>query len=246
MTLFVIIVCLSWGILSVSSYVYSVADFKRIQNYHDIFSELNTQTNKDCVVLVKEQKEELERLIPAYTHCNVYSTNYIFVGITPPRIVHNFFIRMRLDGVDAAHVHDYLINNEAAIRLNFFSDWGQLFAHGQDQWVNGKIRDLEKKYVLFLTVPLKDEVLKYQMDYIATDLPLSQVVIGQLPGLSLRKIISGYYLYSLIALGEIADKQGNKAEARKYFKDVKSKAGRKDEAFKDAKRRLKDLEKKDD
>ncbi len=57
---------------------------------------------------------------------------------------------------------------------------------------------------------------------------------------------SGYYLYSLIALGEIADKQGNKTEARKYFKDVKSKAGRKDEAFKDAKRRLKDLEKKDD
>jgi hypothetical protein len=56
---------------------------------------------------------------------------------------------------------------------------------------------------------------------------------------------SGYYLYSLIALGEIADKQGNKAEARKYFKLVKSKASRKDEAFKDAKRRLKGLEKGD-
>ncbi len=40
---------------------------------------------------------------------------------------------------------------------------------------------------------------------------------------------SGYYLYSLIALGEIADKEGNKAEARRYFKEVKSKAGRKDE-----------------
>ena len=56
---------------------------------------------------------------------------------------------------------------------------------------------------------------------------------------------SGYYLYSLIALGEIAQKQGNKAEARKYFKEVKDKAGRKDEAFKDAKRRLKNLEKKE-
>lgn len=54
---------------------------------------------------------------------------------------------------------------------------------------------------------------------------------------------SGYYLYSLIALGEIAEKQGNKAEAKKYFKEAKSKAGRKDEAFKDAKRRLKELEK---
>lgn len=56
---------------------------------------------------------------------------------------------------------------------------------------------------------------------------------------------SGYYLYSLIALGEIAEKQGNKAEARKYFKEVKSKAKRKDEAFKDAKRRLKKMEKDD-
>lgn len=56
---------------------------------------------------------------------------------------------------------------------------------------------------------------------------------------------SGYYLYSLIALGEIAEKQGDKAEASRYFKDVKKKAGRKDEAFKDAKRRLKELEKRD-
>jgi hypothetical protein len=56
---------------------------------------------------------------------------------------------------------------------------------------------------------------------------------------------SGYYLYSLIALGEIAEKQGNKAEARKYFNDVKKKAKRKDEAYKDAKRRLKKMEKDD-
>ncbi len=56
---------------------------------------------------------------------------------------------------------------------------------------------------------------------------------------------SGYYLYSLIALGEISERQGNKAEAKKYFSLVKSKAGRKDEAFKDAKRRLKNLEKSD-
>jgi hypothetical protein len=56
---------------------------------------------------------------------------------------------------------------------------------------------------------------------------------------------SGYYLYSMIALGEIAEKQGNQNEAKKWFKDVKKKAGRKDEAFKDAKRRLKKMEKGD-
>ncbi|MDZ4715349.1 MAG: tol-pal system protein YbgF [Cytophagales bacterium] len=56
---------------------------------------------------------------------------------------------------------------------------------------------------------------------------------------------SGYYLYSLIALGEIAAQQGDKTLARKYFKEARSKASRKDEAFKDAKRRLKNLEKGD-
>jgi hypothetical protein len=56
---------------------------------------------------------------------------------------------------------------------------------------------------------------------------------------------SGYYLYSLIALGEVSERQGNKTEARRYFNLVKKKAGRKDEAFKDAKRRLKKMEKGD-
>jgi hypothetical protein len=56
---------------------------------------------------------------------------------------------------------------------------------------------------------------------------------------------SGYYLFSMIALGEIAERQGNKAEAKRWFKDVKKKADRKDEAFKDAKRRLRRMEKGD-
>ncbi|MEI9917914.1 MAG: tetratricopeptide repeat protein [Bacteroidota bacterium] len=56
---------------------------------------------------------------------------------------------------------------------------------------------------------------------------------------------TGYYLYSMIALGEIADKQGDKKLAKKYFTDVKKKTGRKDEAYKDAKRRLQNLEKGD-
>jgi len=54
---------------------------------------------------------------------------------------------------------------------------------------------------------------------------------------------SGYYLYSLISLGEIYFQKKDKATAKKYFNLVKKKAGRKEEAYKDAKRRLKNLEK---
>ncbi|MEY3404576.1 MAG: hypothetical protein RL161_6, partial [Bacteroidota bacterium] len=56
---------------------------------------------------------------------------------------------------------------------------------------------------------------------------------------------SGYYLYSLIALGEISEKLGDKAAARRYFTEVKKRSDRKNEAYKDAKRRLKKLEKGD-
>jgi hypothetical protein len=56
---------------------------------------------------------------------------------------------------------------------------------------------------------------------------------------------SGYYLYSLISLGEISERQGNKLEAKRYFNLVKKKSPRKDEAYKDVKRRLKKLEKGD-
>jgi hypothetical protein len=53
---------------------------------------------------------------------------------------------------------------------------------------------------------------------------------------------AGYYFYSLISLGEIAEREGKKAEAKKYFKEVKKNASRKDEAFKSAKKRLKKME----
>jgi hypothetical protein len=54
---------------------------------------------------------------------------------------------------------------------------------------------------------------------------------------------SGYYLYSLISLGEIYSKKKDKTTAKKYFTLVKKHAGRKEEAYKDAKQRLKSLEK---
>ncbi|MFM9075597.1 MAG: tetratricopeptide repeat protein [Bacteroidota bacterium] len=56
---------------------------------------------------------------------------------------------------------------------------------------------------------------------------------------------SGYYLYALIALGEINEKLGNKAAAKKYFLEVKKRSPRKNEAFKEARRRLRKLEKGD-
>lgn len=56
---------------------------------------------------------------------------------------------------------------------------------------------------------------------------------------------SGYYLYSLISLGEICFKQKRTKEAKQYFEMVKEHADRKDPTFKNAKKRLKRIEKDD-
>ncbi len=186
----------AWGVSSASSYAYSINNFKKIQDYSKIFSMLNAQTPKDCVVLVRENTEELEKLIPAYTSCNVYSTTYVFSGITKERILHNFLINMRLGGIDLPHAHEYLLAHEGEVRTNFFSDWEQLFGHGRDQWLDKTVVYLEGEYSEFIRGNLKDELLQYRMDYLVSDAPLSQNIQNELPGLMLVKTFPGFYLYS--------------------------------------------------
>ncbi|MEM7109945.1 MAG: tol-pal system protein YbgF, partial [Bacteroidota bacterium] len=52
---------------------------------------------------------------------------------------------------------------------------------------------------------------------------------------------TGYYHYSLLSLGEIAARQGNKKKAREYFKKVKKHASRGDRVHKEARQKLKEL-----
>lgn len=55
---------------------------------------------------------------------------------------------------------------------------------------------------------------------------------------------TGYYLYSLLGLGRIADKEGNRKEAKAYFKKIKSYAKRKSSAHKAAREYMKERRKK--
>ncbi|MEP2771236.1 MAG: tol-pal system protein YbgF [Fulvivirga sp.] len=52
---------------------------------------------------------------------------------------------------------------------------------------------------------------------------------------------TGYFLYSLIALGDIAKLEGDEKEAKRYYKLVKKEAKRSQSAHKNAREKLKDL-----
>lgn len=195
----VIIICLWIGVLSASSYVYRIEDFRKLQHYAEVFTFLNTRAPKDCVVLIKEYDEQFERLIPAYTHCNVYSTTSAFFGITPERITHNFFLRMRLNGVDGADAHDYLLENNYEVRTYFFANWDQQFGKGLDPWLFNLIKVLDLEYKEFVKGNLKDQIQQYRMDYLTSSAPISKELLGTLPGLELATTSSGYYLYSFVS-----------------------------------------------
>jgi len=191
-----VLVSVSWGVFSTLSYRYVLADFRQTQGQAALIDWLNQNSAKDSVVLIKEYDEALERNIPAYTTDNVYSTTYGFFGITPERIKHNFFVRLRLLEVNEATVDEYLDTHEDEVRGYFFDDWSQMFAHGNDSWLLEKHAQLVREYKEFLGGNLKEQLLSYRLDYLVSKERIPDSLLGQLPGLNLIATPGAYYVYA--------------------------------------------------
>ncbi len=188
--------CLAVGTLYAFSYVYKVGDFRKLQQYAGAFDFLNTQAQKDCVVLIKENNEQFERLIPAYTHCNTYTTTSTFFGITNERVLHNYLLRLRLAGIDPEQAREYMEAHPEDIHIYFFTNWTNMFAEGADPWVLAQIPELVEKYRSFVQEDLKEQVLAYRMDYLASEAPISPSLKNELPGLTLATSTSRFYFYA--------------------------------------------------
>jgi hypothetical protein len=190
------LLCLSVGVFMAQSYIYKIADFQKLQRYGDTFLFLNTAAPKDCVVLVKEHNEQFERLVTAYTHCNIYSTTSTFFGITQGRVLHNYFLRLRLNGVDPERVHEYMEAHPEDIHGYFFTNWTNMFAFGLDPWVSSQIPALAEAYRNFTHEDLKVQLLTYRMDYLVSEAPLPPELTRELSGLTLATITGGFYFYA--------------------------------------------------
>lgn len=189
-------VSIAYGLFSLTSVYSGHEGFALDQTYAPLFSWLDANASKDCVVMLKDPEEELERLIPAYTACNTYNTVWTFAGEPAARILHNFFLRLRFSGVTPDTLDSYLHAHERDVRVYFFDNWDELFGHGDDPWLEAKISYLETQYPSFYAKPLKEELTAYRMDYLLTQTPLATTTLDQLPGLTQRTSISGYLLYS--------------------------------------------------
>ncbi len=186
--------CIVYGIYSITSYESGVDDLARIQSYAPIFSYLNTHAVPDCVVLTYESNDELDRLIPAYTSCNVYTTTYEFFGIPQERIDHNFLLRLRLAGIAPGNVRSYLLAHSQLIRDHYFSNWDELFGSGLEPWIVARIDILTQQYQAFASSDLLGEIRSYRVDYLVADAPVAPVQEREL-GLKAEQHIGDFYLY---------------------------------------------------
>ena len=186
---------LAYGIFSVTSYVPRIDEFRELQDTAAVFSILG-QKPDTCVAFVLPLDSTLERLIPAYTPCSVYSTSFVFYGVPKERILHNYLTYLRLQGVTEKGLHAYLLAHQTEVRQYFFDDWHQLFSSDVDPWLLERFSMLEGAYSEFSKKDLLGELQKYRIDYVITPNPLSPSVLNELPGLALATSTTRYFLYS--------------------------------------------------
>lgn len=189
--------CLSYGAYSVMSYSSRMPAFAHAQEYAPLFSWLESNAPKDCVVLEAQHDEELERLIPAYTQCNVYETTVTFSGVPLERVQHAFLVRLALNGVRPADAEAYILAHEQDVRTFFFSDWNQLFGHGNESWITSRAAQLAQAYRAFTAADLAEGIQAYRMDYLLAAEPLPPALVRELPSLHQVGAAGKFTLYSL-------------------------------------------------
>lgn len=168
-----IVFILGMGTAFAGTYKSNMADFRELQKYQKVFEWLNSNAPEDCAVLVKEDGYRLGRLVPAFTHCNVYISNWIMSGVPMDRIRHNFFVYLRMQGVTPDTADEYLSDHGGLVRDNFFEDWKTLYATEKDEWLMKKTAEIIPAYADFYKRDFTAELNRYRLDYILSPVPFN-------------------------------------------------------------------------
>ena len=179
----VLLISLSFvfGIAALQTYMHALEDYTRVNKYAPTLAYLNEQKD-ECVVLAVEKSEHISNYITALTQCDVYTTEYTFVGVPEERITHNFFVYLRFQGITSETVDLYIEENPELIWRVFYRDWQDYFRHSTDpwltrisdrgeidQWIQDTRASVAVRYKEFYKQDFQGELLRYQLDYIVWD-----------------------------------------------------------------------------
>ena len=180
-----ITVCMVFSTLNAGTFVFRMKDFRQLQDLSPIFSWLNANAPKDCVVLTSEDSlETLTGLIPGFTTCNTYVSSYLGGSMPMERVYHNFFTKLRLHGITNATIMENLTEkNDEAPKMYFYKDWIELLSPNKDPRIEKTFPDLTMKYELFLKEDFEKELRRYRIDYIISRGELNTEAVRSLPTL---------------------------------------------------------------
>jgi len=165
-----------YGVLQVKNHLPA---YERLQNYATVFEYL--ADDKECVVMILDDNEVLERLIPAYTDCNTYTSTYVYFGVPQERILHNYLFTMKIKGISPKEVRAYIDARPDLVRSYFFSDWDQMFGRDDGTWFADTVAYIEDEYAQFEKGNMDEQFTKYQLDHIISKQQLETSVLDMLP-----------------------------------------------------------------
>lgn len=202
--IFIIVLSASFAIYTGTvGYQERESEFRDKQKFADIYTWLNQHTPKDSVVFVKDNAYLLERLIPAYTHNNVYVSEPANAMASYERFYHNYLIFLRMKGVSSDNIQEYLTTNasEAASFLHTcvlsVAGGKNAFPKVRDYVLEKSLASLPKDYKIFLGKDLFVEFKKFRLDYILSYQPLDSRLLVELGGPAIVFQQHDFYIYDL-------------------------------------------------
>lgn len=185
--------------------VYAVARpiYSQMQSYSPLFAFLNEQ-EKECVVLVNETSPELSELnilIPAFTHCNRYASGEFSALIPDERATDSYLSLLRLRGVSANDIGEYLRTERSEAKGYLHSNWQGLFGvrdfpDFSDPLLEKRLQEFPYVYRLFLKKDFRTALKKYRLDYILSASSLDEQTIRRVTGLKRLLESGGNILYA--------------------------------------------------
>ncbi|MEK7169752.1 MAG: hypothetical protein AAB767_00515 [Patescibacteria group bacterium] len=170
----VILSSLSFGIYTqVSAYRQAYPYFAGIQHYGALFSWLNSK-EKDCVVFINEDSSEtimLNTIIPAYTHCNRYTSSELYSLMPEDRSLDAYLFTLRLRGVSAEEIDRYMQGHKNEAGGYLASNWQGVFGvkdfpDFSDPIFEKRLKEFPVKYKQFMQEDFEQALRKYRLDYI--------------------------------------------------------------------------------
>ena len=168
-------------------------EYSDSQRYIAAINWLNgQQVDVPCVVFPLETTERIERYIFAYTGCDLYHSNFVYMSVPETRVFHNYVAQLRLLGITSENISTHLDENFSEWQHLFFKDWYDKFSEKPDPWLQSIAKpnqkedfyistkaNIEASFNASLEIPIEEWLLKYQLNYLIVDHKHDDIVLDE-------------------------------------------------------------------